>query len=43
MGDGHQGLRSGVDSTSQKKIEIAPISIKLETLGAFDVSEPDPE
>ena len=36
-------LRSGVDRASQKKIEIASISIKVATLGAFDVSEPDPE
>ena len=43
MGNGHPGLHSGVDRASQKKIEIAPTSIKVATLGAFDVSDPDPE
>ena len=39
---GYQGLHSGVDRASQKKIEIAPTSIKVATLGAFDASHHDP-
>ena len=42
LGFGYQGLRSGVDRASQKKIEIAPTSIKVATQGVFEASDPDP-
>ena len=43
LGYGTQGLRSGVDRASQKKIEIASTSIKVATLGEYEASDPDPE